>query len=316
MAEESATAVFVIKFNEDEFELTLDPESLVLDLKMEIEGRTRVLAEQQKLLGLRVRGKNASDECALKDIRLKKRHKLILMGTPADEWEEVERPDDLPEVVNDLEQMQPGQLPIHQLPENLAKLQHRLNNYKLFMLEGPRAGKKCLVLDIDYTIYHLGAVVETSIELMRPHLLEFLTKAYEHYDLVIWSANSYKWIKVKMEEMKVFNNPNFKISCCLDHGAMIGLHSKERGLFSCKPLQVLWHNIQEYTPENTIMFDDLRRNFVMNPQQGLRIKVFRGDPTDNELLRLLEYLELIAELDSLASLRHSRWENYVLEHRK
>jgi hypothetical protein len=88
-ASEPKTTTFVVKFNEDEFELVLDAESLVLDLKLEIEGRTRVLAEQQKLLGLRVRGKNAADECALKYIRLKKRHKLIVMGTPADEWEEV-----------------------------------------------------------------------------------------------------------------------------------------------------------------------------------------------------------------------------------
>jgi HAD-superfamily hydrolase (TIGR02245 family) len=165
----------------------------------------------------------------------------------------VERPDDLPEVLNDLDRMQPGQLDIHERPENLAKLQHRLDNYNLYMLAGARPGKKCLVLDIDYTIYNLGAVVETSVELRRPHLLEFLTSAYDHYDLVIWSANSYKWIKLKMEEMQVFNNPNFKISCCLDHGAMIGLHSSERGLFSCKPLQVMWSKVDEYTPENTIM---------------------------------------------------------------
>jgi TFIIF-interacting CTD phosphatase-like protein len=54
----------------------------------------------------------------------------------------------------------------------------------------------------------------------------------------------------------------------------------------------------------------------MNPQQGLRIRPFRGDPHDDELLRLLEYLMLIAGLDSLSRLRHSRWEKYVMKHRQ
>ena len=33
-----------------------------------------------------------------------------------------------------------------------------------------------------------------------------------------------------------------------------------------------------YSPANTIMFDDIRRNFVMNPQNGLKIKAFRQAP--------------------------------------
>lgn len=63
-----------------------------------------------------------------------------------------------------------------------------------------------------------------------------------------------------------------------------------------------------YSPETTIMFDDIKRNFLMNPQNGLRIRPYRNGPMkpkDDELLQLTKYLMLIAPLDSFAELRHS-----------
>ena len=47
------------------------------------------------------------------------------------------------------------------------------------------AGKKLLVLDIDYTLFDHRSTAETGYELMRPFLHEFLTTAYTEYDLVI-----------------------------------------------------------------------------------------------------------------------------------
>ncbi len=43
------------------------------------------------------------------------------------------------------------------------------------------------------------------------------------------------------------------------------------GLFDCKPLQFLWAKFPEhYNENNTIMFDDLRRNYILNKQVGRR----------------------------------------------
>ena len=62
------------------------------------------------------------------------------------------------------------------------------------------------------------------------------------------------------------------------------------------------------------MFVDLRRNFLMNPQNGLKIKPFKNAhanrDTDRELVKLSQYLKDIAKLDDLSKLRHSRWESY------
>ena len=64
-------------------------------------------------------------------------------------------------------------------------------------------------------------------------------------------------------------------------------------------------------PESTIMFDDIRRNFLMNPQNGLRIAPFKNAAqlraTDKELLHLKDYLLSIAHLPSFTDLNHKNW---------
>ena len=88
------------------------------------------------------------------------------------------------------------------------------------------------------------------------------------------------------------------------------------GLFECKPLAFLWGKFPDfYKPDNTIMIDDLRRNFIYNKQNGLVIKPFkhahRTKDTDKELLHLRIYLLKIAGLEDFRSLRHSKWEEYA-----
>ena len=65
------------------------------------------------------------------------------------------------------------------------------------------------------------------------------------------------------------------------------------------------------------MFDDLRRNYVFNPRQGLVIrpfrKSFRTATTDRELVKLKHYLLAIARLDQseFENLDHDRWEKWL-----
>lgn len=62
------------------------------------------------------------------------------------------------------------------------------------------------------------------------------------------------------------------------------------------------------------MIDDMRRNFLMNPQSGLRIKTFKSAAkirvSDCELLKIGEYLKKIALLDDFTTLNHQNWAGY------
>ena len=179
------------------------------------------------------------------------------------------------------------------------------------------------------------SVAEAGWELMRPYLHDFLETAYQHYDIAIWSgihtfvlssscfknkrhifrsATNMKWIEEKMKLLGCSSNPNYKLAFYLDSRAMISVETEKYGLVDVKPLGVIWGKYPQYTKHNTIMFDDLRRNFLMNPQNGLKIRPFReahkNRTTDKELVGLARYLTQIAKLEDLSELRHSRWEKY------
>lgn len=75
-----------------------------------------------------------------------------------------------------------------------------------------------------------------------------------------------------------------------------------------------------YGPKNTIMFDDVQRNFIMNPKNGLRIKPYRkahqNRETDDALIRLSDYLEDIYDEEDFSKLEMNDWKNYMRSKRR
>ncbi|KAJ8920209.1 hypothetical protein NQ315_011870 [Exocentrus adspersus] len=304
-----------LKWSGKEYEIELNEADNVLDLKKEIEKQTGVRPERQKLLNLKLKGKAPDDDCKLGQLKLKQNFKLMMMGSLEEDIEEANTaPADLPEVVNDLD-IEEEEVAIENQEVYLAKIERRIKEYEIKMLNELRPDKKLLVLDIDYTLFDHRSTAQTGAELMRPYLHEFLTLAYEDYDIVIWSATGMKWIEEKMKLLGVSTNPNYKIAFYLDSLAMISVHTPKYGVMEVKPLGVIWGKFKQFSSKNTIMFDDIRRNFIMNPKNGLRIKPFReahlNRDNDNELLRLSKYLKDLAEhCSDFASVNHRHWEKY------
>ncbi|KAF6147869.1 hypothetical protein GIB67_014449 [Kingdonia uniflora] len=227
----------------------------------------------------------------------------------------VDQVDD-PEIIDDFELGQEEVIDIKDKEANKQKLRRRISQYKIELRNPCREGKKLLVLDIDYTLFDHRSTAENPLELMRPYLHEFLSAVYAEYDIMIWSATSMKWVELKMRQLGVLDNPNYKITALLDHLAMISVQSDSRGVFDCKPLGLIWAHFPEfYSSKNTIMFDDLRRNYVMNPQNGLVIRPFRkahvNRGSDRELVKLTQYLLGIADLSDISLLNHKKWEIYT-----
>ncbi|ESO05305.1 hypothetical protein HELRODRAFT_156877 [Helobdella robusta] len=304
----------IVKWNGCDYKINLMPSSNILDLKNSIYKETNVLPERQKLMGLKFKGKIPGDEVCLKDLQLKDNLKIMMMGTQEEEIAKVtEGVVEYPEVVNDLD-IEEEVVEIQNKAEYLSKIEKRINTYQINILNNPRPNKKLLVLDIDYTLFDHRSVGETGSDLMRPYLHEFLTSSYADYDIVIWSATSMKWIEAKMNELGVSKNPNYKLCFMLDSLAMITVHVSSYGVIDVKPLGVIWGKFPQWNKHNTIMFDDLRRNFIMNPQNGLKIRPFKNAhtnrSTDKELKKLSKYLKYIAPLDDFTALNHSEWESY------
>ncbi|KAM9782189.1 ubiquitin-like domain-containing CTD phosphatase 1 [Syngnathus typhle] len=307
----------IIKWGGQEYAITsLCEDDTVMDLKQSIKTLTGVLPERQKLLGLKVKGKAAEDQVKLGSLKLKHNTKIMMMGTSEEGLEEVlAPPPENDDVVNDFD-IEEEVIEVENREENLAKIARRVKDYKVEEMNSPREGKRLLVLDVDYTLFDHKSFAETGQELMRPYLHEFLTSAYEDYDIVIWSATSMKWIDAKMKELGVTDNPNYKITFMLDSAAMITVHTPKRGVVEVKPLGVIWGKYERfYSRKNTIMFDDIGRNFLMNPQNGLKIRPFMkahmNREKDRELQKLSEYLKEIAALDDFTTLNHKHWERYL-----
>lgn len=305
----------IIKYSKFEYKIDgLISSDTVKQLKDAVYHKTSVPPNRQKLLGLKVKPTDLTDEMSLAALKLRPNMKLILMGTKEEQIQMIsETPTDIPEVVNDFD-IEEAEIAIENREEYLAKVERRIKTYKINTLNESRPGKKLLVLDIDYTLFDHRSTAEQAHELMRPFLHEFLTESYKNYDIVIWSATGMKWIETKLKLLGVTSHPDYKICFYLDCDAMISIHTPKYGVVEVKPLGVIWGMYPQWSEKNTIMFDDIRRNFIMNPQSGLRIKAFRDSRTarytDTELVKLTEYLKCIAPLEDFTVLDHRDWREY------
>ncbi|XP_072999979.1 ubiquitin-like domain-containing CTD phosphatase [Typha latifolia] len=303
-----------VRWSGQEYTIRVCGDDSVAELKRRICEATTVLPKRQKLLYPKLAAKLNNDSLLLSHLNLKPSVKMTMIGTVEDDI--VVDQVDSPEIIDDFELGQDEVVDIKDKDVNKQKLRRRITQYKIKLLNPCREGKKLLVLDIDYTLFDHRSSAENPLELMRPYLHEFLSAVYAEYDIIIWSATSMKWVELKMGQLGVLNNPNYKITALLDHLAMITVQSNKHGTFDCKPLGLIWAQFPEYyTSRNTVMFDDLRRNFAMNPQNGLTIRPFRkahlNRSTDQELVKLTQYLLAIADLPDLSQLEHWNWEIFT-----
>ncbi|CAG0890514.1 unnamed protein product [Darwinula stevensoni] len=307
---------FCVKWAGNEYEIDgLQESHTVFDLKEAIAKETQVLPHRQKLLNLKCKGRPAPDATQLGQLDLKAGFKVMMVGSREETISSaIEKPSDLPVVEDDFD-IKEEKIDVKDRQEFLCKVERRIREYKINQLNEPRKGKKLLVLDIDYTLFDHRSSAESGAELMRPYLHEFLTSAYEDYDIVIWSATSMKWVEEKMKLLKVSSNSSYKIVCFMDDLAMISVMSEKHGFVNVKPLGVIWGKYPQYKPSNTIILDDCSRNFLMNPQNGLKIPPFReahlNRHKDRVLLHMSQYLKSIAKMDDFSSLDHSKWRKYL-----
>lgn len=122
----------------------------------------QVRPERQKLLNLKYKNKFPTDDLRLSMFEIKPNFKLMMVGSLETDIEEAsKRPDEMTEVLNDLDQDE-DDVPMENREVYLTKINKRIREYQVDELNPGREGKKLLVLDIDYTLFDHRSTAETG----------------------------------------------------------------------------------------------------------------------------------------------------------
>jgi ubiquitin-like domain-containing CTD phosphatase 1 len=305
--------------------------------------KTGVLQIRQKLIGLAAVNGGAraiNDDLTLADLKVKNNnaarnkssagsnagadqdrkvivHEFLLMGTAEkDIFVDPSERDDLPDVVDDFDlDFNAGSDEWLEHVANGENLKKFTEHTSVHIMAPPRDKKPLLVLDLDHTLLDFSRktlerdsgtdqVGEGSAATMkRPHMDEFLVEAYKHYDLVVWSQTSWRWLETKLTELGMITHPGYKFVFVLDKTSMFTVKSTKRDgssyVHHVKPLQLIWTKFPQWGSHNTVHVDDLFRNFALNLTSGLRVSAFHRKRSvatrDKELLGLKTYLERLAK---------------------
>jgi len=192
--------------------------------------------------------------------------------------------------------------------ENLKKF---TEHTEVHIMNPPREGYPLLVCDLDHCLLDFSSKIlqrdctgdrSAANAMKRPYMDQFLTAAYQHYDLVVWSQTSWRWLETKLIELGMVSNPGYKISFVLDKTSMFTIKSTRRDGSSVthhvKPLQIIWKKFPRWSSKNTVHIDDLGRNFALNLSSGLKVSAYYRKKSsarrDAELLGVGKFLEQLA----------------------
>eukprot|EP01057_Protomagalhaensia_wolfi_P002582 Protomagalhaensia_wolfi_Nauph_80__2581@NODE_272_length_2967_cov_129_396175_g203_i0_p2_GENE_NODE_272_length_2967_cov_129_396175_g203_i0NODE_272_length_2967_cov_129_396175_g203_i0_p2_ORF_typecomplete_len375_score51_44NIF/PF03031_18/8_1e24ubiquitin/PF00240_23/0_00075Blt1/PF12754_7/0_0029Blt1/PF12754_7/2_1e03UN_NPL4/PF11543_8/0_16UN_NPL4/PF11543_8/4_2e03UN_NPL4/PF11543_8/1_1e04DUF4941/PF16299_5/2_1e03DUF4941/PF16299_5/0_3_NODE_272_length_2967_cov_129_396175_g203_i04451569 len=296
----------------------------IADLKQIIQETVDIPVDRQKFLNIEKKDGPVSDSWLLKDcaFRVSGAADVFLVGTPAAEQLPAEV--EASRLYSEFNREAAIKLlpKILQIEGNQTSLLSAIATTSITLIRNPRPNKKLLVLDIDYTIYDCkGASHGYPIEVLkRPYLHQFLELINPYYDLVIWSQTRWQWLEAKCTELGLLTHPLIGPCFTLDKTSMVAikppaeiklpLHRKNRKEFEVKALEVIWSKrINGWTSSNTLIVDDLARNFMLNPSNGVLVRPYTRDlhGTDHELWLLAHHLIKVAGCEDVRDVDHSQW---------
>ncbi|GAA5922874.1 uncharacterized protein JCM15063_003454 [Sporobolomyces koalae] len=323
---EEEVYALVMKWRGTPHELQVAASDTVGDLKAILFSLTGVPPDRMKLVGL-LKGKLPGDEEEVVNLGLGtagKKKEFMMIGTPEGEEHKSIGPvstGDEPDI--DYVGATKEALKAMESVRNRRKLKETAEKLQIDQMSAPRSGKKLLVLDLDGCILDTSLWKETNFStqmFMRPYLHDFLRFISPHYDIIIWSQTSWRWLEQKLVELDVIGpskRADYPVVTTIDRKPMFSVYSERNGQpfkHEVKALGLLWSKFPgQYSAKNTVHIDDLSRNFAMNPKNGIKVHAYRDALSrdnvskDIELLYCARYLLQLAAVQDVTELDHSRF---------
>ena len=136
--------------------------------------------------------------------------------------------------------------------------------------------KYSLVLDLDETLVHYIEEENKAYVQVRPYADFFLNEMAKYFELIIFTAASEDYADIVLNELD--KNKVIKYKLYRKHTEQVN------GIF-VKDLKKIGRDL-----DKTLIVDNNKDNFSLQPENGLHICSFIGDQNDDELYNLSEDL--------------------------
>lgn len=160
---------------------------------------------------------------------------------------------------------------------------------------------RLIIFDLDETLVHATAAplvgthtfqVGPYFVCVRPFASELIRFCATHFEIAVWSSSSERYVEAVTAELFEPTVPitfSWGASKCVQK-----VDPRSNGYVYLKDLRkAMKHG---YAVEEIIMIDDSPEKLQRQPTQHLCVQAFMGDPSDTELLGVIERIKLMVKI--------------------
>lgn len=176
--------------------------------------------------------------------------------------------------------------------------------------------KKLLILDLDETLVYATEeklerqedfIVGEYFVYKRPHLQEFIEFCVENFDIAVWTSSTHNYATKIVEE--IFPNPNdlkffwSRLRCTFRYDEELQENYFEKMMSKVRK--------RKYDLAKIIVVDDSPEKWRNSYGNLVRVKPFFGDTEDNELQKLMVYLQRLRDAGNIRKIEKRMWQNRI-----
>lgn len=171
---------------------------------------------------------------------------------------------------------------------------------------------KLLVLDLDETLIHAAETpfahgwdftFHCYYVYKRPHLDKFIEYCLKHFQVAVWTSSSESYANEIVRN--IFPNPADLRFMFARNKCVHRFDSELVDYYYLKDLNKV--KKMGFSLKDIIAIDDSPEKFKRHYGNLVRIKPFEGDCRDSELLRLINYLEVLNVADNIRTIEKRGW---------
>jgi Dullard-like phosphatase family protein len=159
-----------------------------------------------------------------------------------------------------------------------------INNIPPFLPPIDSKYKYTLVLDMDETLIHFFFTHINGMFFVRPFCFDFLNELNELYEIITFTAGTKDYADNILNQLDI-NGDIIKYRLYRQHTSIVGCNVY-------KDLSKIGRDLSK-----TIIIDNLRENFKMQPNNGIFIKTWTSDINDTQFRDLKKVLKEIVEFN-------------------